>query len=158
VRLLSVVVAHTLRCYSALVTLTVPLHSLLYTALAAQLTCANTTAAITPASIAVNITQECGKLLADVLLSRPQGTRPVTLLGYSLGARAIFYALQALAAAGERGQGIVENAVLLGAPLGTATKRWKKVRSVVAGRLVNGYSTRDFVLSLVYRSVVRYTR
>jgi thioesterase domain-containing protein len=108
----------------------------------------------TTATTAINTTQECGKLLADVLLSRPQGTRPVTLLGYSLGARAIFYALEALAAAGERGQGIVENAVLLGAPLGTATKRWKRVRSVVAGRLVNGYSTRDFVLSLVYRSVL----
>ena len=31
---------------------------------------------------------EAGKLLAAVLLSRPVGSRPVTLLGYSMGAKA----------------------------------------------------------------------
>lgn len=30
---------------------------------------------------------EAGRLLAAVLLSRPVGSRPVTLLGYSMGAK-----------------------------------------------------------------------
>jgi Protein of unknown function (DUF726) len=41
--------------------------------------------------------------------------------------------------------------VLVGAPIGTRLKRWRRARSVVAGRLVNCYSTRDFVLGLIYR-------
>lgn len=31
------------------------------------------------------------------------------------------------------------------------SKYWPEVRRVVAGRLVNGYSTEDMVLSVVYR-------
>jgi len=37
---------------------------------------------------------EVGKLLAEVLLSREQGQRPVTLIGFSLGARVIYYCLR----------------------------------------------------------------
>ncbi|KAG5192965.1 hypothetical protein JKP88DRAFT_260842 [Tribonema minus] len=105
-----------------------------------------------PWTIALQRSKECGQLLADVLLARPAGARPVTLVGYSMGARVIFACLEALAAAGERGHGIVEAAVLMGAPIGKRLKRWRRARSVVAGRLVNCYSTKDFVLALVYRS------
>ena len=38
-----------------------------------------------------------GLVLADVLAEYDQGHRPVTLIGYSMGARVIFYALEALA-------------------------------------------------------------
>ncbi|CAN0404837.1 unnamed protein product [Ectocarpus sp. 12 AP-2014] len=96
---------------------------------------------------------EAGRLLAAVLLSRPVGSRPVTLLGYSMGAKLVFNCLEALAAAPNgRGLGIVENAVMLGTPIGTKRGRWKRVRSAVAGRLINGYSSRDWLLALVYRS------
>lgn len=37
---------------------------------------------------------QVGKQLAEVLLSREQGYRPVTLIGYSLGARVIYYCLK----------------------------------------------------------------
>jgi len=37
---------------------------------------------------------EVGKQLAEVLLSREQGQRPVTLIGFSLGARVIYYCLR----------------------------------------------------------------
>lgn len=40
---------------------------------------------------------EAGKQLAEVLLSREQGNRPVTLIGFSLGARVIFSCLEELA-------------------------------------------------------------
>jgi len=37
---------------------------------------------------------EAGKQLAEVLLAREQGNRPVTLVGFSLGARVIFSCLE----------------------------------------------------------------
>lgn len=37
---------------------------------------------------------QVGKQLAKVLLSRVHGQRPVTLVGYSLGARVIYYCLR----------------------------------------------------------------
>jgi hypothetical protein len=37
---------------------------------------------------------EVGKQLAEVLLSREQGQRPVTLIGFSLGGRVIYYCLR----------------------------------------------------------------
>ena len=42
-------------------------------------------------------------------------------------------------------KGIVEHAVLLGTPVGVTPQRWRMARTVVAGRLVNGYSTQDWV-------------
>ena len=96
--------------------------------------------------------EEAGRLLADVLAARPQGSRPVTLLGYSMGARLVFHCLEALHAKGEAGLGIVENAVLLGAPVGRNPQRWRRARAVVAGRLINGYSTRDWALQFLFRS------
>ena len=58
--------------------------------------------------------------------------RPITLIGYGIGARTIFNCLEILA---ERSGGpYVENAVFIGAPIGTSTKAWEKVRSVCSGR------------------------
>ncbi|KAL5099520.1 hypothetical protein RYX36_003847 [Vicia faba] len=48
-------------------------------------------------SIAIDRSDKAGKLLADVLLRGLQGNRPVTLIGYSLGARVIFKCLECLA-------------------------------------------------------------
>ncbi|XP_061351604.1 uncharacterized protein LOC133296598 isoform X2 [Gastrolobium bilobum] len=48
-------------------------------------------------TIAINRSDKAGKLLAEVLLRGLQGNRPVTLVGYSLGARVIFKCLQYLA-------------------------------------------------------------
>lgn len=82
---------------------------------------------------------EVGKQLAEVLLSREQGQRPVTLIGYSLGARVIYYCLREMS---ERDgcEGIVQDAILLGTPVTGSTKEWNKLTRVVSGRLVNGYS------------------
>jgi hypothetical protein len=105
-----------------------------------------------PWSMVLDRAEKGGKLLAEVLIERVQGNRPVTLIGSSTGARLIFYCLQELA---ERKQyGIVENAFLIGMPLSSdAEARWKSVRSVVAGRLVNAYSKNDWVLAYLYRSL-----
>ena len=46
---------------------------------------------------------------------------------------------------------MVENAVLLGAPVSMRAERWRMATRSVAGRFVNGFSRRDWVLSVVYR-------
>ena len=76
--------------------------------------------------------------------------RPVTLLGYSLGARIVFGAMQRLAAQGA--SGIVETVVLFGAPVTAVAADWDAVRQVTAGRLVNVYSENDWMLGLAYRA------
>jgi Protein of unknown function (DUF726) len=47
--------------------------------------------------------------------------------------------------------GVVENAVLLGAPVSIRLERWRMATSSVAGRFINGFSRRDWVLGVVYR-------
>lgn len=93
--------------------------------------------------------------------------RPVTLIGYGMGARLIFHCLEHLydisrqhhrgttannaMEIGEDVKGIVENAILLGAPVSTSKLGWWKARMVVSDRLVNGYARFDWMLALMYR-------
>ena len=44
------------------------------------------------------------------------------------------------------------SAVLLGTPVPQSSERWLAVRRVVAGRLINGYSTKDWILRYIYRA------
>eukprot|EP01018_Ginkgo_biloba_P021316 Gb_13022 [translate_table: standard] len=102
-------------------------------------------------SIAVDRSDKAGELLAQVLLKGLQGNRPVTLIGFSLGARVIFKCLEKLAKTGESA-GLVERVVLLGAPIPLEIECWKTARKVVAGRFVNCYSTNDWILGVVFRA------
>ncbi|KAK2996632.1 hypothetical protein RJ639_024935 [Escallonia herrerae] len=102
-------------------------------------------------TIAVDRSDKAGKLLAEVLLKGLQGHRPVTLVGFSLGARVIFKCLQVLAENGQNA-GLVERVVLLGAPLAIKDENWEAIRKVVAGRFVNAYSTNDWTLGVAFRA------
>ncbi|KAJ8442594.1 hypothetical protein Cgig2_026536 [Carnegiea gigantea] len=99
---------------------------------------------------------KAGKLLAEVLLEGHHGNRPVTLIGFSLGARLIFKCLQHLAETGNNG-GLVERVVLLGAPVSLKDENWTLARKVVPGRFVNAYSTIDWTLGVVFRSSLAST-
>uniref|UniRef100_A0A8C5Q648 Transmembrane and coiled-coil domains 4 n=1 Tax=Leptobrachium leishanense TaxID=445787 RepID=A0A8C5Q648_9ANUR len=104
-----------------------------------------------PWGVCLSRSAEVGKHLAQILLTRQQGKRPVTLIGFSLGARVIYFCLQELAQ--EAGsEGIIEDVVLLGAPVEGDVKKWKLLTRVVAGRIINGYCRGDWLLSFVYRS------
>lgn len=103
-----------------------------------------------PFSIAKFRADKAGEVLADALINKAQGERPVTLIGYSLGARVIFSCLTSLAR--RRAFGLVESAVLIGAPTPATTADWRLLRSVVAGRLVNVFSTNDYILGFLYRT------
>ncbi|EFJ22990.1 hypothetical protein SELMODRAFT_104378 [Selaginella moellendorffii] len=103
-------------------------------------------------TIAVDRSDKAGEILANCLLSGLHGSRPVTLLGFSLGARVIFSCLEHLAKKGNGG--IVERVVLLGAPLSLDRKRWMNARKIVAGRFVNCYSSNDWILGVIYRASI----
>ncbi|KAI2642730.1 DUF726-domain-containing protein [Xylaria nigripes] len=103
-----------------------------------------------PWSVANQRAQKAGEVLADALINKVQGERPVTLVGYSLGARAIYVCLQQLAK--RKAFGLIENVILLGAPTPSSSAEWRRIRSVVSGRVVNAYSTKDYILGFLYRT------
>lgn len=102
-------------------------------------------------SIAVDRSDKAGKLLAEVLLKGLQGNRPVTLVGYSLGARVIFKCLQFLSKS-EHKANVVERVVLLGAPISIKDESWESARKIVAGRFVNVFSRNDWMLGVAFRA------
>lgn len=102
-----------------------------------------------PFNRASNRSRKAGQLLADALVNRVQGERPVTLVGYSLGAAAIHACLQSLAE--RHAFGLIADVVLIGTPAPSAPAHWRTLRTVVAGRVFNVYSENDMVLGFVYR-------
>jgi hypothetical protein len=137
-------------------------------------------------TLAVERADEAGKLLAKTLLFSRAGRRPVTLVGYSFGARIIYSCLKELARYQEEwetyqelqeeketgGQvdearlaryqhkmkgmrepaSVVEDAVLMGLPNHLSLASWRACRQIVPGRLVNCYSSRDLILSLMFQA------
>ncbi|KAH4932897.1 hypothetical protein HBI79_095870 [Parastagonospora nodorum] len=91
-----------------------------------------------------------GLVLADSLIDRNLGTRPITLVGFSLGARVIFSCLKELANRGAFG--LVQNVYLFGTPVVAKNDEYIKARSVVPGRFVNGYATNDWILGYLFRA------
>jgi pimeloyl-ACP methyl ester carboxylesterase len=89
-------------------------------------------------------------VLADVLIQRHLGVRPVTLIGFSLGSRVIFYALLELAR--QKAYGIVQDVFIMGTTVTASTSTWHQARSAVAGRFVNGYARNDWVLNYLFRA------
>ncbi|TKA63496.1 hypothetical protein B0A49_12606 [Cryomyces minteri] len=103
-----------------------------------------------PFRVAKARSEKAGEVLADALINKAQGERPVTLIGYSLGARVIYTCLTKLAE--RKAFGLIESVVLIGAPTPSDAADWRRMRSVVAGRVVNVYSTNDYILGFLYRS------
>lgn len=106
--------------------------------------------AANPFSVAMSRAQKAGEVLADALINKAQGERPVTLIGYSLGSRVMFCCLRSLAR--RRAYGLIESAIFMGSPVPSDEEDWRVMRSVVSGRLVNVYSENDAVLALLYRA------
>lgn len=49
-------------------------------------------------------------------------------------------------------KGLILDVLLLGTPVEADAKRWAAVRSLVAGRLIHGYSNHDWVIKFLYRA------
>ena len=104
-----------------------------------------------PWDVCVGRSAEAGKHLADVLISRQQGKRPVSLIGFSLGARVIYFCLQELNQR-KNSEGIICDVVLLGAPVSASLDQWKPLGRIISGRIINGYSSSDWLLKFLYRT------
>ena len=103
-----------------------------------------------PFSVARSRSEKAGRVLADALINKVQGERPVVLAGYSLGARVVYYCLDELSR--RKAFGLVESVVLAGAAVPADSAVWRRIRSVVAGRVVNVFSTSDYLLGFLYRT------
>ena len=103
-----------------------------------------------PFSVAKARADKAGEVLADALISKAQGERPVSLVGYSLGGRVIYSCLLALAE--RKAFGLIDSVVVMGAPMPSETAEWRNLRSMVSGRFVNVYSENDYILAFLYRT------
>lgn len=102
-----------------------------------------------PWAVSLDRAWAAGLILADSLIDRNLGTRPITLVGYSLGSRVIFSCLLELARKGAHG--LVQNVYLFGSPVVFKKEEFIKARVVVAGRFVNGYNRNDWILGYLFR-------
>ncbi|KIE03314.1 DUF726 domain protein, partial [Metarhizium majus ARSEF 297] len=102
-----------------------------------------------PWAVSLDRATAAGLILADSLMDRSLGTRPITLVGYSLGARVIFSCLQELAKRGA--YGLVQNIYLFGSPIVVKKEEFVRARTVVSGRFVNGYNRNDWILGYLFR-------
>jgi hypothetical protein len=93
-----------------------------------------------------------GVLLAD-LLARTEEPEGFVLMGHSLGARVIYYALEALATRKGLAKPIVRDVYLLGGAVGREPAGdWRTVAGAVSGKIHNFYSTKDDILGRLYRT------
>jgi hypothetical protein len=89
-----------------------------------------------------------GILVADLLCRT--APREYTLMGHSLGARVIAYALQALST--RSGRPVVRDVYLLGGAIDRTDKAmWNNAAKAVSGTIHNCYSRNDKVLQYAYR-------
>jgi hypothetical protein len=103
-----------------------------------------------PWTVSLARAHSAGLVMADSLEDRNLGKRPITLLGFSLGARVIFSCLTELANKGCHG--LIQNVYLFGSPIVANKDEYLKARSVVSGRFVNGYCTNDWILGYLFRA------
>lgn len=102
-----------------------------------------------PWAVSLDRAVAAGLILADSLLERSLGTRPIILVGYSLGARVIFSCLQELAKKGA--YGLVQDVYMFGSPIVVKKDEYLRARTVVSGRFVNGYNRNDWILGYLFR-------
>ncbi|KAK5078209.1 hypothetical protein LTR64_003384 [Lithohypha guttulata] len=103
-----------------------------------------------PWSVSLDRAHAAGLILADSLIARHLGQRPITLTGFSLGARVIFSCLKELS--NRNAYGIVQNVYLFGSPIVANKDEYLRARSVIAGRFVNAYAKNDWILGYLFRA------
>lgn len=103
-----------------------------------------------PWTVSLDRANSAGLILADSLINRHLGNRPITLVGFSLGSRVIFSCLRELAS--RRAYGLIQNVYLFGSPNVAKKDEYLRARTVVSGRFVNGYASNDWILGYLFRA------
>lgn len=103
-----------------------------------------------PWSVSLDRAWAAGLILADTLISRNLGQRPITLMGFSLGSRVIFSCLVELSR--KKALGLVENVYIFGTPVVKKKEHLVMARSAVSGRFVSAFSGRDWMLAYLFRA------
>lgn len=103
-----------------------------------------------PWNVSLDRAWSAGKILADTLIARNLGQRPTTLMGFSLGSRVIFSCLVELCK--KKAFGLVEKVYLFGTPVIKNKEQLVMARSVVSGRFVNAFSSKDWMLAYLFRA------
>ncbi|KAL8662473.1 MAG: hypothetical protein Q9202_004716 [Teloschistes flavicans] len=103
-----------------------------------------------PWTVSMARANAAGLILADSLIDRNLGVRPITLVGFSLGSRVIFSCLRELANKGAFG--LIQNVYLFGSPIVANKDEYLRARTVVSGRFVNGYASNDWILGYLFRA------
>ncbi|KAK6499067.1 hypothetical protein TWF481_011636 [Arthrobotrys musiformis] len=103
-----------------------------------------------PWNVSLDRAWASGLILADTLIHRNLGVRPITLVGFSLGARVIFSCLMELAR--RNAHGLVQNVYMFGSPVVMNHDEYMAISGVVRGRFVNGYCTNDWILGYLFRA------
>ena len=100
-----------------------------------------------PWHVAMANSARTGAMVADSIVRSKQET--FTLVGHSLGARVIYYTLQALAT---RSDAKIQDVILLGAAVGRDDDAgWKAAQRAIKGSIYNCYSSNDGVLRYLYQ-------
>uniref|UniRef100_A0A914HMF9 Transmembrane and coiled-coil domain-containing protein 4 n=1 Tax=Globodera rostochiensis TaxID=31243 RepID=A0A914HMF9_GLORO len=94
-----------------------------------------------PWNICTRRARQVGEHLAEVLLTRQHGRRPITLIGFSLGARVLYHCLLEMSKRVPDSLGIVQDVILLGAPVSASPSQWRQLCST------------DWLLRFLYRAM-----
>ncbi|KAI7788732.1 transmembrane and coiled-coil domain-containing protein 4 [Diaporthe eres] len=92
--------------------------------------------------------------LSDLITGHLHGERGLSLIGYGVGARAIYLTLTYLAE--RKLYGLVDSVILMGAPIPGDTGTWTALKSAVTGRFVNVFANNDYMLAFASRSGPSY--
>ncbi|KAJ6258693.1 hypothetical protein Dda_6742 [Drechslerella dactyloides] len=103
-----------------------------------------------PWNVSLDRAWASGLILADTLMHRNLGVRPVTLVGFSLGARVIYSCLLELAK--RNAHGLVQNVYMFGSPVVINQDEFMATSAIVRGRFVNGYCRNDWILGYLFRA------
>ena len=94
-----------------------------------------------------------GRQLAAHLQSQVFGQLPVTLIGFSLGCRVIYYCLKELYNSSSE-KCHIQDVILLGGAAENKPTTWKRLQKCVSGRIVNVYSCNDSILRYFYQTAM----
>lgn len=103
-----------------------------------------------PWNVSLARADQAGLILADSLIDRNLGSRPITLVGFSIGSRVIYACLKELSK--RDAYGLVQNVYLYGSPMVVHKDDYLRARAVVSGRFVNGFATNDWILGYLFRA------